>query len=430
MPASEFICPHCLFKAPITQFDNIDADEMKCRRCRSYFKDPNAFSMGTTYADCDSVKTVTRFPFSLNGENALIRVRDGYLALLVGSGGQRLWLDRQDCRVTDVPGYFQVFYFCLSPVVTWGTTSESGFGAYGRARLNLSPDYIKAFCGMDGQVMELENYLKRIVGRRITEYVEDQLSRQNIRLLERRDGYLNLVGVLENGVNLTWIDPVGYMGENGRGTFISYAAAAPKQAEPAKVYTEEKASVEILKPGRSSYVIKDRVEEVFISGASNATRHKSGERVDDSLLKGVSKIIRFRTKEFSFPYGWGIYNQTSGASGFYSAQGTISFYIDSTALLSRLLAKTKSWQEFEDHFFMDVFRKEISAALRDVLNARAIRHSYRQDRIGASLSAMSLELTDYLNGEGSSEHEPVFRPYGLRVKRADILDINFYPDRR
>ena len=43
---------------------------------------------------------------------------------------------------------------------------------------------------------------------------------------------------------------------------------------------------------------------------------------------------------------------------------------------------------------------------------------------------MSVELTELLNGEGVHDREPAFRQYGLRVRQADILSIDFYSRRR
>ena len=159
-------------------------------------------------------------------------------------------------------------------------------------------------------------------------------------------------------------------------------------------------------------------------------RHKARERIDANTLNGAEKLVRYLKKEFDFPYGWGIYDQPRPISGYYSAQGTISFFVDSTERLSLLLAKTRSWQEFEDQFFINVIKKELSSTLRDILNARIGRPGFDEQRIGDYLSTMSVEMTNLLNGEGSSAREPAFRMHGLRVKQADILSICFYTDRR
>ena len=75
MEATRFTCPHCLYEAELHMFENMANGKLKCRRCRSEVQDPNAFSAQRTYADCDSHRAVTRFPFHLNGKDAMIRVR-------------------------------------------------------------------------------------------------------------------------------------------------------------------------------------------------------------------------------------------------------------------------------------------------------------------------------------------------------------------
>ncbi len=418
-----------MYRAPSSVFESVEDGEMKCRRCRSRFKDPNAFAFDTTYADCDSRRPVTRFPFALNGENAVIRVRDGYLALLVGSGGQRMWIEGKDCRITDMPGGIQVYYVCLSPQVKWGTSAVEEFGAYGTAQLLLSKDYAKSFCGADGRVQALEEHLRKLVSSRVTEFVRTEAERQNTSLLEHRDSYLSVLGVMEDGVSLTRIEPMGYRdAQGGAGLFTIFSPTSfqPEEAEPLPL---SPAPADILNPPKAPYTIKDRTEEVFSRGHAKAERHKAGERVDADMLHGVQKVFRYRNKEFEFPFGWGLYNQRAGA-GYYSAQGEISFFIDSTERFSLLLAKTASWPEFAEQFFFNVLKKEISAALREILSERSARKDFQPDRIGDYLSAMSVDLTNLLNGEEPFSRDPAFRANGLRVRRADILDIHFYSDWR
>ena len=62
--------------------DGIDAllsvggGELKCRRCRSRFEDPNAFSADTAYADCDSLRCrVGVQSRSMYGNRYLLRMR-------------------------------------------------------------------------------------------------------------------------------------------------------------------------------------------------------------------------------------------------------------------------------------------------------------------------------------------------------------------
>ena len=454
MSGSELICPHCAYKASLSLFENVGGGELKCRRCRSRFMDPNAFAADVSYADCDSRRAVTRFPFALNGENALIRVRDGYLAFLVGSAGQRLWIDGHDCPIRDWSGGFQVYYVCLSPRVIWGTGGLEGFGAYGSAQLSLSKEYVKSFCGTDGHVQALEEHLKKLVSRHVTGFVNTEIQRQNASLLEHRDYYLNLLGVLEDGVSLTRIDPMGFRNAAGNtGFFSSYIPMTPPE-ESAEPLPPMRPPVEFLQAPKVPYTVNNGTEDIFCFGAfggersraaermeesgigrllrpraKETERHKAGEKIEADALRGVGKLLRYRTKEFEFPFGWGIYNQPQAASGYYAAQGTISFFIDSTERFSMLLRKTRSWQEFAEQFFTNILKKELAAALGEILHER-IRSSFQPEKIGESLSAMSVELTDTLNGEGPSGQEPVFRPYGLRVRQTDILSVNFYSVRR
>ena len=145
MAISEFTCPHCMYHAPLPYFVNEDDSKMKCMRCRSRFDDPNAYLADITYADCNCLRPVTRFPFALKGENTIIHVRDGYMALIVGAAGVRLWIEEKNCHITNMPDGFQLYFVCLKPNVTWGTDSLEKFGVYGNAQLSISQEYVKEF---------------------------------------------------------------------------------------------------------------------------------------------------------------------------------------------------------------------------------------------------------------------------------------------
>ena len=435
MPASEFTCPHCLYQAPLSYFDNVGGGQLKCRRCRSEFADPNAYAADTTYADCDSLRPVTRFPFTLNGNNSMIRVRAGYLALIVGVGGVRMWIEEPSCHIiTDMPDGFQLYYVCLTPRIIWGAGIPKGVGAYGSAQLSISTEYVKDLCAADGHILALEKQLKDIVNRAVTDLIRTEADRNTAGRLESREVYQTLLRPLENGVSLARIDPMGF--RNGSATmnyFSSYEyptePAAP--AAPADPMPEFRPPADIIsKLPKQPYTIPRDVEEVVIRSSSKADRHKAEEKIDASILRGAEKLVRFNSKEFEFPYGWGVYNLPKPVSGYYSAQGTVSFFVDSTERLSLYLTKTRSWQEFEERFFTNIFKKELAAALRELLNVRVSRQGVRDDRILDLLSEMSIELTDLLNGEGKSAREPAFRQYGLRIKQADILSIDFYTARR
>lgn len=430
MPKNEFVCPYCMYQAPLTYFENVGDGEIKCRRCRSRFTDPNGFSPDTAYADCDSMRPVTRFPFSLRGKNTVIRVRDGYLALLVGADGQRLWLEARDGPITNLPIGCQLYYICLSPRILWGTSGVKEFGAYGSAQLTLTRKFVEDFCRENRHIQAMEEYLQKAVSRWVTGYIRLSVSRQNISMLEQRDSYMSILGLIEEGIHMIRIDPMGFRnGTSKTGTFLSLLDAE-ETSEQNEFAPEYRPPVDLLKTPKTSYTIKSGIEEVFVKNPLKLERHKAGERIVDETLRGVNRVIRYRTKEFELPFGWGIYNQTSQVPGYYSAQGTISFFVDSTEKMGSLLNKTKSWQEFEEQFFMDIFRKELSVALRDIINQRAGRPDFQPDNINDYLSAMSVDLTTMLNGECSTDKAPAFRQFGLRVKQTDILGIHFYSTRR
>ena len=434
MATNSFSCPHCGYEAPLAWFENVGEGDLKCRRCRSRFPDPNAYLPGMAYADCDFLRPATRFPFSLDGASAMIHVREGYMALLSGGGGVRVWIEGPDCPVKDLPGDSHIYYVCLTPTVPWGTSGVEEFGVYGTAQLSLSRDYVKSFFGIDGSVSELEEHLRKLVNERVTEYVRSEIERNNINSLEHRDDYQRTLGTLEEGVSLTRIRPLGFRNAKGKtGSFSSVVSRDTQtgRSEPTVLLPTPPPPAEILKPPKKSYEIGSGVEELLLRGNSRPERHKAGERMDAERLRDVQKLIRYRSKEFELPFGWGVYNQTRPVSGYYSAQGTVSFYIDSTERLGLALDKTKSWKDFEDQFFTNVFKSEVSFWLRELLNSRFGRKDFDPNRIEDYLSAMSVELTDVLNGEGrAAGKEPAFRRFGLRVKQTDILGIDFYSVRR
>ena len=430
MQTSDFICPHCMYQAQLSMFENVGGDEMRCKRCRSRFRDPNAYGMETAYADCDSVRPVTHFPFSIGGKSALIHVREGYLAFLVRTGGERQWIQERDFRLADVSDETQLYYVCLSPRICWGIGGLKAFGAYGSARLSISAGCVMRFCEAEGQILSLEARLKQSVNRHIARCIQTEINRQSTSLLENRDVYMGMTGTLEDGVSLVRIEPRGFRNAAGKtGFFPSYltAADAPDAAEPPSLY---RPPVEIIHPPKSAYTVKSGVEEVFCFSTAKLRRHKAGESVDTEQLRGVETLIRYKSKTFDYPFGWGIYNQPLASHGFYSAQGVISFYIDSTERFGLLLYKAKTWRNFEFQFFTDILKKELAEALREITAARIGGQNFQPQKITGYLSALSVDLTNALNGESASAKGPVFRQYGLRVKQADILGVNFYDVRR
>ena len=413
MPANSFTCPYCMFEAPLSLFENVGGGELKCRRCRSRFEDPNAFSADTAYADCDSLRPVTRFPFSLKGKRAVIRVRDGYLAFLPGPGGQNLWIDGPEYTAEDLPAGSRVYYVCLTPRVTWGAGGAQEFGAYGSAQLTLTKAFVRSFCGQEGRLQALEDHLKKAVSGRVADFIRLETARQNTGMLEQRDGYLSTLGQIEEGVRLTRIDPLGFRNSAGKtGTFLSFLEGAGPEEEEAAV-PPYKPPAELLKTPRSAYTVKTGTEDVLIRGMSRGERHKAGDVITLDTLRGAGRLIRFRSKTFELPFGWGIFNQTCQWPGYYAAQGTISFYIDSTEQMSLLLNKTKNWQEFEEQFYTNIFRKELSAALRDILDERIGRPG-RSDAVDPTVPVNDLIQCENHVSDRSGFADPgdpaVFKP--------------------
>lgn len=431
MASSNFTCPHCLYEAPLYLFENISSGMLKCRRCRSKFEDPNAFGTDVTYADCDSRRAVTRFPFTLNGKHAVIHVREGYLALALGFDGQLLWLHAGDHVINDMPHGFQLYYVCLTPQILWGTKDLEDFGAYGIAHLTLGREYVQSWCGMDGRIQTFEEHLRTLVSGHVTGYVRRMAEKHSTALLKRSDGYTSVLGNVEEGVSLTKIEPRGYRSGDGFTEAFPSHTAQPLFTEPEEVILARRSPVDMVIPPRKTYPIKDGVEEVFLRATGKAERHKAGEVIEAESLANVNKLLRFNAREFDFAHGWGLYDQACSALACsFSAHGTISFYIDSTEKLSALLATTASFGEFEEHFFVNVLRKEVATALKEIIDEHVRRMGLDPARINEHLSAMSVELTNALNGEGANAKRPAFSQYGLRVNTADILNINFYSGRR
>ena len=430
MQDTMFTCPHCLYKAPMNHFESVEGGMLKCKRCRSRFDDPNAFRGDTSYADCDSQQAVFRFPFALNGRNTVIRVREGYLAYVICNDGRRLWLSNYSNHVSGMGDGFQLYYICLSPRVNWGVRSTNRFGVYGNAQLALTGEYVQTYCYDRGSVQTLEKHLRELVVQRVTEYVQAETDRNETAVLEHREGYLSVLGALEDGASLTVLNPIGYRTPKGyTGTFPA-SSAMPDAYEAEESLSIRQAPLESLKAAQKDYTVKPGTEEVLIRSASRIERHKAGEMITLNMLRGVQTRLRFRTKEFDFPYGWGVYNQPSGAMQYFSAHGTISFFIDNTEQMGFLFAKAENWEGFEDQFFTNVLRTELSAALGRILKTYTCKDGFDPKETAKYLSAMSVELTDTLNGEDGQAREPAFRQYGLRVFKTDILDLSIYGSRR
>lgn len=428
MPTNLFTCPLCRYEAALSQFKPLENARLKCPCCRSSFADPHTFGAKMTYADCDSLQPVTRFPFALNGTAASIHVDEKHMALVVGMDGRQFWLDGQDVIINDMPGGFQLYYVCLTPWVSWGTNLPRGIGAYGRAQLSLRPEYIRAQYPTQDALLSLTEQLRTLLCEHATAFVKAQVAARNLPLLEQKSSYEGMLGSLADGVSVIRTDALGYRSANG------YSRAFPPQvlqddaADAADALIQ--APVVFLQPAKKPYTVKPGVEDVFCTTRRKFFRHKSGELLPPEALEDIERVFRFSTKEFTFPSGWGLYNLSGLSTGYCSAHGTISFYIDSTEKLCTLLARTKSWDDFVENFFTNVLRQALVSSLPTLMQSRIPPKDTVPERIGAHLSALSIALTDALNGEGQEHTVPAFRANGLRVSRIDILHLDFYSSRR
>ena len=432
MSANTITCPHCLYEAPSSYFEIANSGELKCRRCRSSFRDPDPFHAGVDYADCAGSRAVTHFPYSLNGSRSEIHVRKGCLALLICNDGSRLWLTAPRNPVTNLDTGFQLYYISLNPTVLWGTDKNLAFSVHGRAQLSLTPEFVQTFCSVDGGHMNLENYLKRLVNAQLTRYVSRALTNHKADVLERRDEYLSAAGTLEDGVTLVRIEPLGFCASGRSGSFPAVSARPASPVAEDAPPPENRQPVETFKP-KNSYVIKDGTEEVFYFGPDRIERHKAGEKIDTEKVRGAKQLLRYEAKTFDLSCGWGVYNQTCLSGSYYSANGTASFYIDNTQNITKWFCEDgncKYWYQFEDKFFGNVFKQEVSEALKSILGHYAAMRDFDPQNMSRYLSAMSVELLKALNGESTEAGSHVIRDFGLRVKRIDVLDLTIYSEWR
>lgn len=431
MNTKQFQCLLCKHEAPPNTFVNTANNKLMCPRCRSEFENPYAYKANVSYADCDSQKAVTRFPFSLNNEQASISVRPGYIALLIGNDGQKYWLNAADNVLKRKLTGCQLYYICLSPVVMWGTSCLNIFGAYGRAQLSLDAEYVQQLCENEGSVMHLENHLRNLVNTHITKHFLEESTQQRIFLYRSAENYTYMLGNITKGVQLTKLQPYGYcMNRSSFNSFFIEDRQETPEKESASSLPKEIPPVDIIAKRIKAHTVKTKTEEVFISKLNRYERYKAGEIITEDMLVNTKTIHRYQKKHFSFSHGWGIYNQTIPEIPYFSANGTLSFYIDNTIRLSKHLCKLETWHSFEELFFSEVLKAELIDALKNI-----IRHYLQENRlnihdVSASLSAMSVDLTRELNGEFLFQGTPSFQKYGLRVDCADILDLDIYSNRR
>ena len=431
MQACLFRCPLCLFEADLSTFPNMNDGMLKCRRCRGIFKDPSAYSSDYSYADCDSISVVYRFPFLLNKKQSIVRVRDNYLAIMIHDDGKTTWITNSDTSAVDRPGNFRLYYICLTPKLTWGSQSIKEFGAYGTAQVLLDRNYVIDYCKGEGQILTLEEHLKGILNRYLTGFIENELRHNHAALLEHRDGYTIALGKVREGIILQRIFPMGFRNAKNQAFTIANLSEYKRViGAPEKTLQPAKAPVLQANVPRASYTVKGRTEEVFVCSNGKMERHKAGEIIDPKKLHGISIILRYQKKEFEFPCGWGMYNQSSIDGRLFSANGSIVFIIDSTEKLSSLYIKTKNWGDFEEKFYNSILRQEIVIAMKAVLNRYLEKASMTDEAIRNNLSTMSIELVNQLNGEIIPPKKPSFQVCGLRVKQIDIMDLCLYSNRR
>ena len=93
--------------------------------------------------------------------------------------------------------------------------------------------------------------------------------------------------------------------------------------------------------------------------------------------------------------------------------------------MGTLVAQSGDFDRFSEQFFNDVLRKELAEKLKPLISRLSSRQGFDVSKINSTLSALSVDLVDALNGEGNTAGQNVFMRYGLRVSRLDILDISF-----
>lgn len=420
------VCPNCRYESPASHFQRLDNSLIKCRRCRGSFADPDAYRNEISYADTDSDKLISRFPFEISGLNATVKVPEEYLAYVSGAGEQPKVFHSGTHHIKGEASRLQVYYICLNPCIVWGSAGTDGFGAYGTAQLSLTAAYVKNGIGAElHSLYALENRLKTLLCNHLSSYLKDRLRQHSAAMLTQPAGYDGALGTIEDGVRLMRIYPQGYIDANHAVSMVHYAADYSEASKDQEKQINIKAPVTIEKLPERPYVVAKGNEEVFLQGLNRYERHKSGEQIEPEKLKGIKQLIRYTAKEFAFPHGWGIYRQTCNIPGLYSANGTVSFYVDSTYKMGTLVAKSGGFERFAEQFFNDVLRKELAEKLKPLLNHLSAKQDFDANRIRSSLSALSVALTEALNGENLSNGQNAFARYGLRVSRLDILDIHF-----
>ncbi len=426
MPQIMLTCPNCRYEAPAYSYARLDNNMLKCRRCRGSFVDPEAYKREISYSDTDSSRVVNHFPFELNGLVSEIHVPDGYLAYVVGTSEQRGLLRSGIHKIESAYSNIQVYYICLNPRVIWGSTGINEFGVYGTAQLALTEEYVQDRLIKDSNFLyTLEDDIKKLLCDHMSAYVKKRMKQVGAAVLIQQSGYDGAYGILTNGVRLLQVYPQGYrnagLSSNTIASAMDYYDTPDVPIMPERI----KSPVTIEKIPIRPYTIAKGCEEVFLYSANRYERHKAGEQIDIKLLSGIKQLIKFTSKEFDFPYGWGIYKQTCALGGTYSANGTISFYVDSTYKMGTLVAQSGDFDRFSEQFFNDVLRKELAEKLKPLISRLSSRQGFDVSKINSSLSALSVDLVDALNGEGNTAGQNVFMRYGLRVSRLDILDICF-----
>ena len=427
MTDSNFICPHCMYEASISAFDRVGKNLVKCRRCRSEVDDPNAFSPDINYVDCNSHSLVYLFPFQVEGKKTVVFVRNGYLALIISTDRKIIWLAKKINHVPEDISILRIYYICLSPLIIWGTKGTKEFGSYGTAQISLTEKYVRDYCKTEDQIKTLEKDLRDKISHFMAGYIENEVARNNTLLLEHKAGYNNALGPVSAGITIKEIDVIGYRHANGQTHLVVQRSIPVVGSDDIQ---KKKNPVSIIKLPLTQYTVRKNDEDVFFWKNLKCKRHKAGEEIRPEKLRGVCKGYQFHSKEFDFTNGWGIYNIGCADGRFFSAHGTISFYIDSTEKLGALLYKTKDWNTFEEQFFINILKKEISSALKDILDNILEQTQLNSKKISELLNTISFELANRLNAEDSQTRDPPFRAYGLRVKQVDILNINLYSDRR
>ncbi len=419
------LCPLCGYAGASGSFVRRGGGRLSCCRCRQEFADPGAGGARMMYADCDSTRPCTRFPFAVETERVCVKAGESYVAIVWASDGQSSTVMPGKSRIFNRSEALGIDYICLKPHVIWGCGNDS-FGAHGTAVLNLSSKYaLTRFAGESARFEQLEAELESLLREHMKAFIVRQCSLGNAALLTQAGGYSQAAGALCEGVTLERVIPYGYrdaQGRKGRIASAEFLSRAPER--PSSPRVEIPSPLVRLALPADDYTVRENRELVVLIG-SESLRHKTGEVLRAGQLTKAEALIEFARKDFTFPFGWGLSGLNSESFGTFSANGDIAFYIDNTAVFARLFSRFHSFGEFCDSLYTSALKSAMAQALQCSVRKYSTLKGFHPEKLKVYLSELSIDLMKRLNGEASDEYEPAFRRLGLRVKSLDIDAMRF-----